>query len=54
MYHELYRVTDFRIVGEYTLEVHFDDGSEQTIDFRPVLYGQMWSPLRDLRFFNQV
>lgn len=54
MYHELYRVTDFRIVGEYTLEIRFDDNSVQTIDFRPVLYGHMWGPLRDLSFFNQV
>ncbi|MBX3053787.1 MAG: DUF2442 domain-containing protein [Caldilineaceae bacterium] len=54
MYHELFRVTGFQIVEEYTLRVQFDDGSEQTIDFRPVLFGQMWGPLRDLAFFNQV
>jgi len=54
MYHELHRVTGFHIVGDYTLQVRFDDGSEQRIDFLPVLYGQMWSPLRELSFFNQV
>jgi hypothetical protein len=53
-YHELYRVTRFEIVGNYVLRVWFDDGSEQTIDFEPVLYGSMWGPLRDLNVFNQV
>ena len=54
MYHELYRVTDFHIVGDFTLQVRFDDETEQKIDFKPVLYGQMWGPLRGLTFFNQV
>lgn len=54
MYHELYQVTDFKIVGAYRLHVFFDDGSEQTIDFQPVLAGEMWGPLRDLALFNQV
>jgi hypothetical protein len=54
MYHKLYKVTDFEIVANYTLRVEFDDGTEQTIDFRPVLQGQMWGPLQDLSLFNQV
>jgi hypothetical protein len=54
MPHLLYRVTHFSIVKPYTLNVHFDDGSEQTIDFRPVLYGEAFSPLQDITFFNQV
>lgn len=54
LYHKNYRVTDFEIVGDYTIRVHFDDGSEQVIDFEPVLYGEMWGPLRDLDFFAQV
>lgn len=54
MYHELYDVTGFEIVGDYTLRVTFDDKTEQVIDLEPVLYGEMWGPLRDLEFFNQV
>jgi hypothetical protein len=54
MSHLLYRVTRFSIVGDYTIHVQFDDGSEQTIDFRPVLYGEVFGPLRDLAIFNQV
>jgi len=54
MYHKLYQVTNFEIVGDYTLRVEFDDEAEQTIDFSPVLAGEMWGPLRDLTLFNQV
>lgn len=54
MYHKLYRVTDFEIVKDYTLRVQFDDGETQVINLEPVLYGEMWGPLRDLEFFNQV
>jgi hypothetical protein len=54
MYHKLYKVTEFKIVADYTLRVKFDDGVEQIIDFRPVLYGEMWGPLQDLRLFNKV
>jgi hypothetical protein len=54
MYHKLYQVADFKILGTYTLQVHFDDGSQQTINFEPVLYGEMWGPLRDETIFKQV
>jgi hypothetical protein len=54
MIHKHYDVTGFEIVGEYMLRVSFDDGSEQVIDFEPVLYGEMFGPLRDLAVFNQV
>lgn len=52
--HKLYRVTNFKIVGQYTLQIWFDDGSAQTIDFEPVLHGPVFEPLRDLALFNQV
>jgi hypothetical protein len=52
--HKLYRVTDYAIVGDYTLRIRFDDGTEQTIDFEPVLYGPVFAPLRELDQFNQV
>ena len=52
--HELYDVVAYKIVGDYTLWLKFDDGHEQTIDFEPVLYGEVFEPLRDLALFNQV
>ena len=36
------------------LQIGFDDQSEQRIDFRPVLAGELYAPLRDLEVFNQV
>ncbi len=54
MIHPLYDVTDFTIVGPYTLRVVFDDGVEQTINLESVLYGEMFGPLRNLQVFNQV
>ena len=54
MIHPIYRVTQFAIVGLYTLRIRFDDESEQTIDFRPVLAGELYSPLIDPEVFNQV
>jgi hypothetical protein len=53
-YHKLYRVIAFEITGDYTVRVDFDDGTEQVINFTPVLHGEMWGPLRDLTLFNQV
>ncbi len=54
MTHLMVKVTDFAIVGPYTLRIAFDDGTEQTINFEPVLYGYYYAPLRDLDFFRQV
>lgn len=54
MSHPLCEVVDFKIVGDFRLHLAFDDGTEQVIDFRPVLYGEMYGPLRDLKIFNQV
>jgi hypothetical protein len=52
MQHPIYRVCTFRIVGDYVLGVAFDDGTEQIVDFRPVLAGKLLGPLRDLALFN--
>ncbi len=54
MSHQIHRVRAFHIVSPYTLRVEFDDATEQTINFRPVLAGEMYGPLRDLTLFNQV
>lgn len=54
MSHAIYRVQSFEIVSPYTLRIRFDDSTEQTIDFRPILAGELYGPLRDLELFNQV
>ena len=54
MVHPIYRVRAFQIVKPYTVRVWFDDDTEQTIDFQPVLAGELYGPLKDLSLFNQV
>src|SRR2546423_12257364 len=54
MMHPIHRVHAFTIAGPYTLRVQFEDNTEQLIDFRPVLAGELFGPLNDLQFFNQV
>ena len=54
MKHEIHRVRSFEQLGIYTLRVGFDDGTSQTIDFEPVLRGQLFGPLRDPELFKQV
>ncbi len=52
--HQIYRVEAFEIIGPYTLRVQFDDHTRQTIDFKPVLGGELFGPLKELSLFNQV
>jgi len=54
MSHRVYRVVSFEIVAPYTLRVCFDDGAVQTINFQPVLPGELYAPLRDPTLFNRV
>ncbi len=54
MEHEIHRVTGFQKVGAFTLRVEFEDGTDQVIDFRPVLAGKMFGPLADPELFGQV
>ncbi len=44
----------FEIVAPYTLRIEFDDSTRQTINFQPVLTGELYGSLRDLSLFNQV
>jgi hypothetical protein len=54
MKHAIHKVRSFEIVSRYTLRVSFEDGTAQTIDFQPVLAGELYGPLRDVDLFNQV
>jgi hypothetical protein len=54
MKHPIYRITSFGIVAPYTLNLRFDDGLARTIDFEPILEGELFGPLRDPALFAQV
>ena len=42
MVHAIHSVRSFEIVGPYTLRVRFEDNRDQTIDFEPILAGEMY------------
>ncbi len=52
--HPLHRVRRFHAIAPFTLVIGFDDETEQTICFEPVLFGRVFGPLRDETLFNQV
>jgi hypothetical protein len=52
MTHGIYRVQAFELVGPYTIRMAFDDYTEQVVDFRPVLAGELYGPLKDPAVFN--
>ena len=54
MPHLICRIRSFEILAPHILRIGFDDGTQQVVDFLPVLYGELYGPLRDLRLFNQV
>ena len=54
MIHPICRVRSFQTVAPYVLSVQFDDNTKQTINFEPILAGELYKPLRDLSLFNQV
>ena len=54
MAHEIHRVASFEKLAPFTLRVKFADGTSQTIDFRPVLRGELYGPLQDPTLFDQV
>ena len=50
----IHRVTKFEVVGPYKLRVQFNDGVSQTVNFEPVLAGEIFGPLREPPVFNAV
>ena len=52
--YEFHDVAKLEILGDYTLKLDFDDGAVQIIDFKPILYGPLFTPLRNVELFNQV
>jgi hypothetical protein len=54
MHHAIHRVRAFVAVAPYTLRVQFEDDTAQTINFEPILAGELFGPLRDQTLFNQV
>ncbi len=54
MDHLIFKVSSFKISAPYTLELKFNDCTSKKINFEKILYGEMYSPLKDLELFNRV
>jgi hypothetical protein len=54
MGHEIHRVVAFEKLAPFTLRVCFEDNTSQVIDFRPLLKGELYGPLREASLFDQV
>ena len=54
MVHKIYKVTSVKINRDFVLLIGFDDGTQQEIDFSPVLEGELYGPLKDIDLFKRV
>lgn len=54
MHHFIHKIKAFRLAGDYTIEIIFEDNTQKIIDFSPVLYGEVYSPLKNPDYFNKV
>lgn len=54
MKHPIHRVTECRVEGPHDLWLRFEDGTERSIDFGPVLGRGIYERLAEPAFFSQV
>ena len=54
MNHRICRITSCEHIAPYSLRLRFDDGLMRTIDFEPILEGELYGPLREPTAFAQV
>ncbi len=54
MKHDIHYIKSFQIIGLHTIKICFENNTCKTINFSPVLYGEMYGPLKDTEFFKRV
>lgn len=47
-------VVEAKYVRDFTVWVKFEDGSEGEVDLSRELYGPVFEPLRDIKYFQQL
>ncbi len=47
------RITDAQYVSGFILRLHFEDGTEGTVNLADELDGPIFEPLRDLAYFRR-
>jgi hypothetical protein len=50
----MHYVTEATYVGEYKINVRFENGEVRLVDLAPHLYGPVFEPLKDLSFFKSL
>ena len=51
---DILRIIDMEQVGTYSLRVTFNDGTTKRVNLRPLLWGDVFEPLRDPDQFSNV
>lgn len=49
---ELIKVIDAQYIDGYRIKLTFNDGKVKTIDFKDLLWGEVFEPLKDIDFFK--
>lgn len=52
--HEIHKVRDVKIIGQYALRLTYEDGKVNIVDLNGVLFGEIYGPLNDPALFRQV
>jgi len=50
---ELLRVVDVEYIKDFTMRLEFSNGDVKTVDFLPLLHGDVFEPLKDKGNFIQ-
>jgi len=48
------RITQARYVADHTVWLRFSDGAEGEIDLSDELHGEVFEPLKDIAYFQQL
>lgn len=53
-YQSKFRIKNFKILRDFVLEIFFEDGKIQIIDFSKIKHKGWWKELENLEYFNLV
>ncbi len=52
--HEIHYIEDVKVVGDYMLDLTFEDGLTKRVNLAHTFWGELFSPLEDPNYFRQV
>lgn len=50
----MHKITDIKYLNNYQIKLKFDDSKEGYIDLAQYLWGEMFEPLKDLKYFKKL